>query len=77
MSNDKLVTVLYEFILFELSRCENELTASKNAYFMNKTQQNNFAVVESWVKQEYFRKIAGDLHELIKYCTEESTIQNQ
>lgn len=71
MSNEKLITVLYEFILFEMTRRENELISSKNAYTSNKTQQNNFAVVESWVKQEYFRKIAGDLRELIQYCSEE------
>lgn len=71
MSNEKLITVLYEFILFEMTRRENELISSKNAYTSNKTQQNNFAVVESWVKQEYFRKIAGDLQELIQYCSEE------
>lgn len=71
MSNEKLITVLYEFILFETTRRENELSSSKSAYTSNKTQQNNFAVVESWVKQEYFRKIAGDLQELIRYCSEE------
>lgn len=71
MSDEKLITVLYEFILFEMARRENELISSKNAYTSNKTQQNNFAVVESWVKQEYFRKIAGDLQELIQYCSEE------
>lgn len=71
MSNEKLITVLYEFILFEMSRRENELISSKSAYTSNKTQQNNFAVVESWVKQEYFRKIAEDLQELIRYCSEE------
>lgn len=71
MSNEKLITVLYEFILFEMTRRENELISSKSAYTSNKTQQNNFAVVESWVKQEYFRKIAVDLQELIRYCSEE------
>lgn len=71
MSNEKLSTVLYEFILFEMTRRENDLISSKSAYTSNKTQQNNFAVVESWVKQEYFRKIAVDLQELIRYCSEE------
>lgn len=71
MSNEKLITVLYEFILFEMTRRENELISSKSAYTSNKTQQNNFSVVENWIKQEYFRKIAGDLQELIQYCSEE------
>ncbi len=71
MSNEKLITVLYEFILFEITRRENDLTSSKSAYMSNKTQQNNFAVVESWVKLDYFRNIAGDLQELIKYCSQE------
>lgn len=70
-NSERLVTVLYEFLLFELTRRENELIDSQNVYFCNKSQKNNFAIVEAWVKKEYFRKIMGDLVELIKYCSEE------
>lgn len=69
--NDKIKNTIYEFILFELSRRENALRVSKGAYYTNKTQQNNFAVVEEWVKLEYFRKIAVDLEELLKYVGKE------
>ncbi len=71
MSNEKLITVLYEFILFEMTRRENELADTQNAYICNRSQSNNFAIVEAWVKKEYFRKIAGDLQELIQYISEE------
>ena len=68
---DKLKNTIYEFILFELTRRENALNVSKGVYFSNKTQQNNFAVIEEWVKLEYFRKIAVDLEELLKYVGKE------
>lgn len=69
--NNKLITVLNEYILFGLTRCENDLTSARNAYYSDKTLQNNYAVVESWIKKEHFRKIAGELQELIRYCSEE------
>lgn len=71
MNDDKLITVLYEYILYGFTRCENDLASARSAYYSNKTQQNNFAVVESWIKKEQFRKIAGELQELIRYCSEE------
>lgn len=69
MMNDKLITALNEYILYGFTRCENDLTSARNAYYANKTQQNNFAVIESWIKKEQFRKIAGELLEIIKYCS--------
>lgn len=67
--NERLVNILYEYILYELSRLENELRNTQNVYFSNKTPQNNYAIVDSWVKLEYFRKVAGEIRELIKYCS--------
>lgn len=69
--NNKLITVLNEYILFGFTRCENDLISARNAYYSDKTLQNNYAVVESWIKKEQFRKIAGELQELIRYCSDE------
>jgi hypothetical protein len=69
--NERLVNVIYEFILFELTRRENEYKSTQSAYHYNKSQQNSFAVVDSWVKLEYFRKIADDLREIIRYCSKD------
>ena len=66
---DRLVNVLYEFILFELARCENDYRTSYNTYSSNKSQQNSYAVINSWIRYEYFRKIAVDIEELIRYCS--------
>jgi hypothetical protein len=69
--SEKIKNTIYEFILFELTRRENALSISRGAYYTNKSHQNNFAVIEEWVKLEYFRKIAGDLEELLKYVGKE------
>lgn len=64
---ERLISLLYDFILYELSRCENEYRTAQAVYYSNKTQANSFAVVESWVRLEYFRKVMGDIKELIDY----------
>lgn len=71
MNNEKLITVLYEYILYGFTRCENDLTSARNAYYANRSLQNNYAVIESWIRKEQFRKIAEELRELIQYCSEE------
>lgn len=64
---ERLINLLYEFILYELSRCESDYRIAQSVYYSNKTQQNSFAVVESWVRLEYFRKVMYDIKELIDY----------
>lgn len=64
---DRLINLLYEYILFELSRCENDYSSAKSAYYLSKTQKDSFAVVEAWVRLEYFRKVIYDIKELLDY----------
>lgn len=67
---EKLTNALYEFILYELGRCEDEYKGSVNAYYCNKSMSNMFSLLVAWVELEYFKRMYRQLLEYIKYFSE-------
>lgn len=65
--NEIVFNALYEFVMFELSRRETEFKNSKEAYSSNKSMGNMFAVIEAWIKCEYFSSWCNDLLEYLRY----------
>lgn len=66
---DKLVNALYEFVLFELSKKEQDYKYLVSAYYHNPSMQNSFAVVKAWIEWESYKEMFRRLIEYIRYFT--------
>ena len=63
---DRIFIALYDFIMFELTRREEELSSARDVYGSSRNVRDMFPVVVAWVKYEYFRSWYAELIEYLR-----------
>lgn len=68
--NERLYNALYEFILFELDRRENDVISAENTLRADRTNRNMYEVMSARVRYEYFNGWYRELLDYLKYFTQ-------